>query len=45
MEHWQQRAEREDPYPEWTFDDGRKWNPDTLVGLVCLLAAIVGFLA
>lgn len=45
MTHWQQRAEREDPYSDIPFDDGRKWNPDTLVGIVCLLAALVGLLA
>lgn len=45
MDHWQQTAYREDPYPEWEFDDGRKWNVDAVVGAVCLLAAIVGWFA
>lgn len=45
MDNWQQRAEREDPYRDWPFDDGRKWNIDAIVGLVCLIAGIVGWLA
>lgn len=44
MTNWQQRADREDPYPEWKFDDGRRWSTDAIVGLVCILAAIVGCL-
>lgn len=42
--HWQQVAYREDPNPDVPFDDGRKWNPDTLVGIVCIFAAIVAAL-
>lgn len=39
---WQQRAEREDPYPDVPFTDGSKCNPDTLVGLALLVVGIVG---
>lgn len=42
MNNWQQRAEREDPYPDVPFDTGRRWSTDSIVGLVCILAAIVG---
>lgn len=42
MTNWQQRAEREDPYADVPFDDGRRWSPDLLVGITCLLAAVVG---
>lgn len=43
MDYWQQRAYREDPYPEWEFDDGRG-NPEAWVAVVLFLAAIVGCL-
>ena len=44
MEHWQQRAERGDPYEDIPFDEGRRWSPDTLVGLTCAVVAGVGLL-
>jgi len=43
-EHWQQMAYREDPYADIPFSDGRRVTPDMLVGIVCLLAAIVAAL-
>lgn len=43
--NWQQRAEREDPYGDIPFHDGRKFSPDTLVGIVCLVAAVIACLA
>jgi len=43
-ENWQQMAYREDPYADIPFSDGRRVTPDMLVGIVCLLAAIVAAL-
>jgi len=42
MEPWQQRAEREDPYADVPFHDGRRLNPDALVGLLCLAVGLLG---
>lgn len=44
MDNWQQVAYREDPYGDIPFDDGRRWSPDLLVGIVCILAALVAAL-
>lgn len=44
MTHWQQRAEREDPYPDVPFGEPGWLSPDALVGLVCIAAAFVAVL-
>jgi hypothetical protein len=44
MQHWQQQAERQDPFPDVPFDDGRRWHPDTLVGLTCAIVGALGVL-
>lgn len=45
MDNWQQTSERQDPYPDIPFYDGRKINPDTLVGLTCLVVGVCALIA
>ena len=42
MEHWQQRSFRQDPWPTIPWGDGRRFDPDTLVGLACVVVGIIG---
>lgn len=41
MTNWQQVAYREDPYSDIPFAGPHKFNPEIMVGLVCLFAALV----
>ena len=45
MEHWQQKAYREDPYDDFTFYDERAERLDKWVAVTLLIALLIGLFA